>query len=125
MLINLSKATDIIRTEMKRVHRLNGASYTYVVLMRLLADIEELGIEPNRNESNQGESDLSDPRYYELKRRRAELFNRLGVTISDKTNRGKMILYIFELWKYISDVHGEEFCIEVDKDVLDGEDEDE
>jgi hypothetical protein len=128
MLIELSKATDIIRAEMRRVHHLYGASYTYVVLMRLLADIEELGIEPNRNESNQGESDLSDysdPRYYELKRRRAELFNRLGATIEDKSSRGKLILYIFELWKYIADVHGEEFSIEVDKDVLDGEDEDE
>lgn len=125
MLIELSKATDIIRTEMKRVHNLYGASYTYVVLMRLLEDISELGIEPNQGKSNQGESDLSDPRYYELKRRRAELFNRLGSTIGDKESRGKLILYIFELWKYIADVHGEEFSIEVDKDVLDGEDEDE
>lgn len=123
MLIELSKATDIIRTEMKRVHRLYGASYTYVVLMRLLADIEELGIEPNQAESRRIESDLSDPRYYELKRRRAELFNRLGATIGDKSNRGKLILYIFELWKYIADVHGEEFSIELEKDVLDGEEE--
>lgn len=117
MLIEQTKATDLIRTEMKRVHRLYGCSYTYVVLMALLDRIEKIEGEPDRLES-----DEDDPLYYDLLIRRKELFERLGSTISDKTNRGKLILYIFELWKYIADVHGEEFCIEVDKDVLDGED---
>jgi hypothetical protein len=117
MLIELSKATDLIRAEMKRVHRLYGYSYTYVVLMKLLEGIEEIEGKPDRLES-----DEDDTLYYDLMTRRKELFERLGSTISDKENRGKLILYIFELWKYIADVHGEEFSIEVDRDVLDGED---
>lgn len=115
MLIEQAKVTDLIRTEMKRVHRLYGYSYTYVVLMKLLEDIGEIEGKPDRLASEE-----DDTLCYDLMTRRKELFERLGSTISDKENRGKLILYIFELWKYIADVHGEEFCIEVDKDVLDG-----
>lgn len=117
MLIELSKATDLIRAEMKRIHSMYGANYTFVVLMKLLDRIEKIEGEPDRLES-----DEDDPLYYDLLKRRKKLFERLGATIGDKENRGKLILYIFELWKYIADVHGEEFCIEVDKGVLDGED---
>ena len=52
----------------------------------------------------------------EMMKRRKELFNRLGDVLNDKENRGKLILYVIELWKYIADVHGEEISIEVDND---------
>lgn len=54
-----------------------------------------------------------------MKDRRKELFSRLGDVLNDKENRGKLILYVMELWKYIADVHGEEISVEVNMDVFD------
>ena len=50
----------------------------------------------------------------EMKERRKELFSRLGDVLNDKENRGKLILYVLELWKYIADIHGEEISVVVD-----------
>lgn len=116
MLIELSKATDIIRAEMKRVHHLYGASYTYVVLMKLLDLIEKIEGEPEEAAHTVQDSEMLE--------RRKTLFSKLGYVI-DSDNKGIMILHIMSLWKYIADVHGEEICLEVPKYVLDGEDEDE
>lgn len=54
-----------------------------------------------------------------MKDRRKELFSRLGDVLSGKEDRGKLILYVMELWKYIADVHGEEISVEVNMDVFD------
>ena len=49
----------------------------------------------------------------ELKEHRKELFSRLAEVL-DSDNRGDRTLYIIDLWRYIADVHGEQFSIEVE-----------
>lgn len=55
----------------------------------------------------------------EMQERRKELFSRLGDVLNDKENRGMLILYVLELWKYIADEHDEDISIELGMAVFD------
>ena len=48
-----------------------------------------------------------------LLERRKKLFSRLAKVLESEKNADRT-LYILELWKYIADVHREEFSIEVE-----------
>ena len=49
----------------------------------------------------------------ELLERRRKLFSRLAEVL-ESDNKADRMLYIFDLWKYIADVHGEDISIEVE-----------